>query len=90
MGVDEHTDDLAHMLGGAGKAVRLGNVDHLLLAVVLDVLIDLVGHAGCLGAVLLRVGKDGAVVELGLLDELDELFELFLGLTREAHERGRA
>ena len=89
-GVDEHPHDLADALGRARKAEGLGDVHHALLAVVLDLLIHLVGHLGGLGAVLLRVGKDRAVVELGLLDEVDQLVELLGRLAREAHERGGA
>ncbi len=56
----------------------------------LDVLVYLAGHLGRLGAVLLGVGEDRAVVELGLLDEADELVELLGRLAGEAHERRRA
>ena len=64
----------------------LHDVDEPLHPLSLDVLGDLLGHVGSLGAGPRRVDEREGAVEADLLDDLERLGEVRLGLAREADD----
>ena len=87
--VDDDVAGLSDVTCGGGEAQLFGHVEQPLRALQLHALVHLVGKTRAERPLLTGVGEDRGVVELELLDEVEELVGLLLGLAGKAHEPRR-
>ena len=88
--VDDDAHALANVSLGRRKAKLLRKVDEALRALEFDLVGHLVGHGSGPRALLGRVGKHGAVVELLVLKEVEQLLRLLIRLAGKASHGRRA
>ncbi len=84
--LDEHLLDAADPLGVPLRREPLGQLDEPLQPLDLDLVGDLPGQLGRLGALARRVDERVGAVEADRRDELEGLREVGLGLTRKADD----
>ena len=84
--LDQHLLDRADALGVPLRGDPLHDLDQSLEPLVLDLVGHLVGQRGRLGAVAGRVDEREGAVVAHLLDDLERLREVVLGLAREADD----
>ena len=84
--LDEHLLDAADTLVVAPRAHALDELDESLDPLELHLVRNLIGHRRRVGAGARRVDERERAVEADLLDDLDRLAEVVLGLAREADD----